>query len=168
MLACLQAAAPASPPAQLPSIPYPFDDQQEFWINSEPLADRDLRGNVVLVMFWTYGCYNCKNSLAWINSYRDRMQDASGLTIIGVHTPEFEHEKVKSNVRSQTAQLGIEFPVMIDNDFAYWRAMGNQWWPAFYVADKRGRLHGAYIGEVHSSTEKASRIEGLIASLLEQ
>ena len=164
--ALLAAPAVAAAPEYLPEIPYPFADDQEFWINSPPLADRDLAGRVVVVMFWTYGCYNCKNSLAWINDLYARIGNDRNLAIIGVHTPEFESEKDKGSVRSHARRFAIEFPVMIDNDFHFWNAMGNQWWPAFYVADRQGRLRGSYFGEVHSGTDRAQRIESLISALL--
>ena len=163
-LACAGATAGAAD--YLPEIPYPFANQQEFWINSQPLADRDLAGRVVLVMFWSYGCHNCRNSLAWINDLHERRGSNRNLAIIGVHTPEFESEKDKQALRDQVGRLGLEFPVMIDNDFLFWNALGNRWWPAFYIADRQGQLRGSYFGEVHSGTERARRIEALIGGLL--
>lgn len=166
LLLISQFQAKAGPPTQLPELTYPFPDQQEFWINSPPIADKDLRGQVVVVMFWTYGCYNCKNALPWINGLQAKLDNNPNLKIIGVHTPEFDYEKVKDNVRAQTAKFDIEFPIMIDNDFVYWKELRNRWWPAFYIADKQGKLRGAYVGEVHSDTPKSNEIEQLIASLL--
>lgn len=116
------------------------------WINSEPLKIEDLRGHVVLVDFWTFGCYNCRNTLPalkrWDTSYRER-----GLTIIGVHSPEFEHEKQTDNVRRQVRSLGIRYPVVTDNDYETWRAYGIQAWPTSVILDKQGRIRFVHIGE---------------------
>ena len=166
----LAAAASLAPqtfaaPDRLPTITYPFDDQGEFWVNSEPLADSDLRGKAVLVMFWTYGCVNCRNSIEWVKHVHDSYADR-GLLVLGVHTPEFDYEKDKDSVRRKTGEYGLEFPVMIDNDFTYWKDMGNSWWPAFYLADAHGNIKASFIGETHLGTGKSERILGLIEAEL--
>src|SRR5829696_9744531 len=86
------------------------------WINSEPLKLKDLRGRVVLIDFWTFGCYNCRNTLPFVKSWDDRYR-AKGLTIIGVHSPEFDDEKKIENLRRQVSSLGIRYPVVTDNDY---------------------------------------------------
>lgn len=148
-------------PERLAGITYPFRDQGEFWVNSEPLADSDLRGRPVLVMFWTYSCYNCTNSIAWINEVHRRYADR-GLLVLGIHTPEFEFERDRERVSEKTAEHGIEFPVMLDNDYVFWRDMRNSWWPAFYLADKRGNIKAELIGETHLGTDKSERFLALL------
>jgi thiol-disulfide isomerase/thioredoxin len=116
------------------------------WINSEPLKIEGLRGRVVLVDFWTYGCYNCRNTLPalkrWDTAYRDQ-----GLTIIGVHTPEFDREKEPGNVRDQVRSLGIRYAVVTDNDNESWNAYSIQAWPTVVILDKQGRIRWTHIGE---------------------
>jgi thiol-disulfide isomerase/thioredoxin len=116
------------------------------WINSEPLTLEKLRGHVVLLEFWTFGCYNCRNTLpsvkAWDVKYRDR-----GLTIIGVHTPEIDNEYVLDNVRKEVPSLGIKYPVVTDNDYRTWKAFGVEAWPTIFVLDKQGRVRWLHVGE---------------------
>lgn len=116
------------------------------WINSKPLQLDSLRGRVVVVDFWTFGCYNCRNTLPslkrWDASYRER-----GLTIIGVHSPEFDREKVEQNVRQEVSSLGIRYPVVTDNDYAIWNAYGIEAWPTTVILDKQGRIRWTHIGE---------------------
>ena len=123
------------------------------WINSEPLTLDSLRGKVALIEFWTFGCYNCRNTLPavkrWDTLYRER-----GLTIIGVHSPEFDHEKNVESVRRQVKSLGIRFPVVTDNNYETWRAYGIQAWPTILVLDKQGRIRWTHIGEgMYNETE---------------
>src|SRR3954469_21264499 len=130
------------------------------WFNTpggRPLTLAGLRGRVVLVDFWTYSCINCIRTLpylkAWDTKYRSR-----GLTIVGVHTPEFPFEKSASNVRAAIGQNGIRYPVVQDNDYGTWNAYGNQYWPAEYFIDARGRVRLAHFGEGdYSAKEQAIR-----------
>ncbi|MBA2340070.1 MAG: peptide-methionine (R)-S-oxide reductase MsrB [Pyrinomonadaceae bacterium] len=116
------------------------------WINSEPLTLEALRGRVVLVDFWTFGCYNCRNTLPTLKrlnaSYGNR-----GLTIVGVHSPESDYEKDLDNVRRGVRELGIRYPVITDNDYQTWRAYGVQAWPTIVILDKQGRIRFTHIGE---------------------
>jgi len=116
------------------------------WINSPPLTLAQLRGKVVLVDFWTYSCINCLRTLphlkAWYAAYHDK-----GLTIIGVHTPEFAFEHVTSNVRAAVKRLGIAYPVMQDNRYKTWDNYANQYWPAEYLIDKQGHVRHTNFGE---------------------
>lgn len=116
------------------------------WINSDPLMIEDLRGRVVIVAFWAYGCNNCRNTLPvlkrWDASYREQ-----GLTIIGVHTPEFEHEKELKNLREQVKSLGIGYPVVADNNKESWEAYNIQSWPTILILDKQGRIRWTHVGE---------------------
>jgi cytochrome c biogenesis protein CcdA/thiol-disulfide isomerase/thioredoxin len=127
------------------------------WINSEPLTLRQLRGKVVLVDFWTYSCINCLRTLphlkAWDEAYRD-----DGLTIIGMHAPEFAFERVPDNVRTAVRKLGIRYPVALDNDFATWTAYANEYWPAKYLIDRQGRVRYHHFGEgEYEETERLIR-----------
>lgn len=116
------------------------------WINSAPLTREALRGKVVLVDFWTYSCINCQRTLPYVRDWHAKYRDR-GLVVIGVHTPEFAYEKDADNVRRAVAKLGISYPVALDNDYANWRAYGNQYWPAFYFVDAQGRIRRRHFGE---------------------
>ncbi|MGJ7524789.1 cytochrome c biogenesis protein DipZ [Variovorax sp. GB1P17] len=116
------------------------------WINSPPLTPESLRGKVVLVDFWTYSCINCLRTLPYVRAWAEKYKDA-GLVVIGVHTPEFAFEKLPSNVRRATKDLGVGFPVAVDSNYAIWRAFGNQSWPAFYFIDAQGRIRHQQVGE---------------------
>lgn len=135
------------------------------WLNSKPLMLESLRGQVVLLDFWTFACWNCYRSFPWLNELESRLHER-GLRIIGVHTPEFDHERVRGNIEKKIAQYGLKHPVMMDNDFSYWNAMGNRYWPAFYLIDKRGRVRSHYAGETHAGDAQARRIESDISALL--
>ena len=124
------------------------------WINSYPLTLKSLRGRVVVVDFWTFGCYNCRNTLPSVKSWDTRYRD-KGLTIIGVHTPELQRERDLDNVRREVAALGIQYPVVTDNDNAIWNAYGVQAWPTWFVIDKQGRVRGMHVGEgAYGETEQ--------------
>jgi thiol-disulfide isomerase/thioredoxin len=116
------------------------------WINSPAITKSALRGKVTMVEIWTYGCYNCLNALPHIKATAAKYRDA-GLVTIGVHTPEFDREKVPANVMRRVRELGVTFPVVMDNDFAIWRAFGNRYWPAVYIVDKQGRIRFHHDGE---------------------
>jgi thiol-disulfide isomerase/thioredoxin len=116
------------------------------WINSDPLTLENLRGHVVLVEFWTFGCYNCRNTLPsvreWDARYRDR-----GLTIVGVHTPETSSEYDLDSVRREVPSLGIKYAIVTDNDYKTWKAYNVEAWPTIYVLDKQGRVRWLHVGE---------------------
>ena len=127
------------------------------WINSDPLTLERLRGRVVLIDFWTYSCVNCLRTLphlkAWDRAYRD-----DGLTIVGVHSPEFAFEREPRNVRAAVRQLGIRYPVALDNDFVTWTAYGNQYWPAKFLIDRTGHVRYFHPGEgKYAETERMIR-----------
>jgi len=124
------------------------------WINSEPLTLKGLTGKVVLVEFWTFGCYNCRNTLLFVNRWHERYSD-KGLTIVGVHSPEFDREKKIENLRQQVAALGIRFPVVTDNDYQTWNAYKVHAWPTIFLLDKTGRVRQKHVGEgAYEKTEK--------------
>jgi thiol-disulfide isomerase/thioredoxin len=116
------------------------------WFNSAPLSIRDLRGRVVLVDFWTYGCYNCVNTLPYVTKLYETYED-KGLVVVGVHTPEFPFERSASNVQAALKRHGISYPVAQDNDSATWNAWRNQYWPAQYIVDQRGDVVFSHAGE---------------------
>jgi cytochrome c biogenesis protein CcdA/thiol-disulfide isomerase/thioredoxin len=119
------------------------------WFNTpgdQPLTLSALRGRVVLVDFWTYSCINCLRTLPYLTAW-DRKYHKNGLTIVGVHSPEFPFEKEASNVEEAIESNGIHYPVAQDNDLATWGAYGNQYWPAEYFIDSRGRVRYAHFGE---------------------
>ena len=125
------------------------------WINSEPLTLKGLHGRVVLIEFWTFACYNCRNTLPtvkkWDAQYRDK-----GLTIIGVHTPETDLENNVDEVRREVAALGIKYPVVTDNDYSMWKAYGVEAWPTLFLLDKQGRVRWTHVGEgAYDQTEDA-------------
>ena len=127
------------------------------WINSPPLTMEKLRGKVVLIDFWTYSCINCLRTLpylkAWDTAYRDK-----GLVIVGVHTPEFEFEKDPANVEKAVKDLGIFYPVALDNNYETWSAYHNQYWPAHYLIDQEGNIRMVHFGEgAYSETENGIR-----------
>ncbi|ERH50843.1 cytochrome c biogenesis protein DipZ [Pseudomonas sihuiensis] len=116
------------------------------WLNSAPLDWTQLRGKVVLLDFWTYDCINCRNSLPYVNQWAQRYAE-QGLVVVGVHTPEYPHERIVANVRQAIKQLGIRHPVAIDNQYQVWSAFGNQYWPAHYFIDAEGHIRHAHMGE---------------------
>jgi thiol-disulfide isomerase/thioredoxin len=124
------------------------------WINSEPLTLKSLHGRVVLIEFWTFACYNCRNTLPtikkWDAQYRDK-----GLTIIGVHTPELDYESNIDNLRREVASLGITYPVVTDNDYSTWKAYSVEAWPTLFLLDKEGRVRWTHVGEgAYDKTEE--------------
>lgn len=129
----------------------------EAWLNSDPGAQADLRGKVVLVDFWTYSCINCVRTLPYITSWDEKYRD-EGLVVVGVHTPEFAFEKRKDNVEKAIDRHGIEYAVGLDNTFTTWNNYSNRYWPAKYLFDGKGQLRYAHFGEgEYQDTEEAIR-----------
>jgi thiol-disulfide isomerase/thioredoxin len=116
------------------------------WLNSVPLNIADLRGKVVLVDFWTYGCYNCVNTLPHVTRLYDTYRD-KGLVVVGIHTPEFPFEKSLGNLQAALKRHGIRYPVAQDNAYATWNAYRNQYWPAQYIVDQSGKIVFEHAGE---------------------
>lgn len=116
------------------------------WFNSKPLTIADLRGKVVLVDFWTYGCVNCVNTLPHVTELYAKYKD-KGLVVVGVHTPEFPFERSASNVQAALKRHGIAYPVAQDNDSRTWNAYRNQYWPAQYIIDQNGKIVFQHEGE---------------------
>lgn len=131
---------------RLPSLGAAPELHNETWFNSGPLQLAALRGKVVMVEFWTFGCINCRNMNPWVRAWHEQYAD-DGLVIIGVHTPEFAYEQELGNVQAAMTELGVTWPVAIDNDKATWRAYANHYWPAAYLIDKQGQIRLLKIGE---------------------
>lgn len=125
------------------------------WINSEALRLKDLRGGVVLIEFWTFGCYNCRNTLPFVKSWHDRYRE-KGLTVIGVHSPEFDEERQVETLRRQVVSLGIRYPVVSDNDYETWNTYKVEAWPTIFLLDKQGRIRWMRVGE--GSYDEAERL----------
>ncbi|MGQ0683070.1 thioredoxin family protein [Bradyrhizobium sp.] len=130
------------------------------WFNSPPLDIASLRGKVVLVDFWTYGCVNCVNTLPHVTALYRKYKDR-GLVVVGVHTPEFPFERSAGNVKAALTRHGITYPVAQDNDSKTWNAYRNQYWPAQYIVDQNGKIVFQHAGE-----GQYEEIERTVARLL--
>ena len=130
------------------------------WVNSGPLTLAGLKGKVVLVNFWTFGCYNCQNTIPHVKELYAKYH-AKGFEIVGIHAPEFDYEKDAANVKKAVADDGIAWPVAQDNGFKTWRRYRNGFWPAFYYLDKNGRVRHLHIGEGSYANQDA-----VVAALL--
>lgn len=140
-LAALGAASsPARPGrAAAPDEPAPDFVGLENWINSQPLTIASLRGRVVLVDFWTHGCSNCVNTLPYMTSWHSEL-GPRGLTIVGVHTPEFPFERELGGVKRAVERHGIDYAVAQDNAYQTWRAYETRYWPTSVIVDRHGRI----------------------------
>jgi thiol-disulfide isomerase/thioredoxin len=123
----------------------PFDGATG-WLDSPPLTPAGLRGRVVLVDFWTYTCINWLRTLPYLRAWASKY-DSHGLTIIGVHTPEFGFETDVDNVIREARRFGVDYAIALDSDYGVWRAFANHFWPAVYIADAQGRLRYHHFGE---------------------
>lgn len=145
MRASQEAAADNAPPLPVEGT-LPTLDGAVQWLNSPPLSAQSLRGKVVLIDFWTYSCINCLRTLPYVKAWAEKYKD-QGLVVIGVHAPEFAFERNIDNVKKATHDLGIDYPVAIDNNYAIWRSLNNQYWPAHYFVDAQGRIRYHHFGE---------------------
>jgi cytochrome c biogenesis protein CcdA/thiol-disulfide isomerase/thioredoxin len=141
MMAAGQAGAPLPVEGTLPSL-----DGATGWLNSPPLSAEQLRGKVVLIDFWTYSCINCLRAMPFVHEWAQRYRD-HGLVVVGVHTPEFAFERDPRNVMKAVQQLKVEYPVVLDNQYAIWRGFNNRYWPAHYFIDAQGNIRGHQFGE---------------------
>lgn len=158
LAACAQAVEPRPLPAFTQAEP-------AAWLNSAPLRVEDLRGRVLLVDVWTFGCWNCYRSFPWLNALEQRL-GGEPFSVVGIHSPEFAHERKRDAVAAKIEEFGLHHPVMLDNDFSYWRALDNRYWPAFYLVDKQGVIRHVHVGETHEGDTRARRIEEQIRVLL--
>jgi thiol-disulfide isomerase/thioredoxin len=143
--------------------PFPTRDAKH-WVGT-PATWQGLRGRVVLLDVWTFGCINCVRSLPWVKDVRARYAD-QGLAVVGVHTPEFDRERERRNVEAAVAKHGLDYPHLLDADYAYWKALGNEYWPTAYLVDRCGRIRVRHVGEVHSGQQSGRALEREIERLL--
>jgi len=139
-------SAAAQTPALPDEGPMPELSGAVAWLNSPPLTRDGLRGRVVVIDFWTYSCINCLRALPYVEGWAAKYKDA-GLVVIGVHTPEFAFEKERSNVEQAVRDLKITYPVAIDSNYKIWQAFNNEYWPAHYFIDGKGRIRHHHFGE---------------------
>jgi thiol-disulfide isomerase/thioredoxin len=151
------AASPLPIEGELPSLGGAVE-----WLNSPPLTADGLRGKVVVVEFWTYSCINWLRTMPYVRAWAERYK-AQGLVVIGVHSPEFEFEKEIANVRRAAKEMNVDFPIAVDSDHAVWRAFGNEYWPALYFIDAKGRIRHHHFGE-----GEYDRSERVIQALLSE
>lgn len=130
------------------------------WFNSPALSMTSLRGRVVLVDFWTHACINCLRTLPHVNRWAEAYRD-QGLTVVGVHTPEFAFERSAANVSAALRRYGVKHPIAMDNDYSTWNAYENLYWPAHYLVDGTGRIRYRHFGE-----GEYGRTEDVIRTLL--
>lgn len=165
-LAMSAACAGAAPDTQGVRAAPPFTHMRaEDWLNGPPLTWEQLRGHVVIVDVWTFACWNCYRSLPWLHGVAQQFA-GNGLRVIGVHTPELPQEYVRANVVRKLSELHVDYPVMLDNDYSYWNALGNQYWPAFYLIDKQGRIRGLFVGETHAGDSNDQALTRAIRKLV--
>ena len=124
----------------------PSFDGATGWLNSEPLRPQGLRGRVVAVDFWTYTCINWLRTAPYVRAWDAKYRDL-GLTVIGVHTPEFGFERDVDNIVDRSRGFGVDYPIAIDSDYGVWQAFSNHFWPALYIADAQGRIRYHHFGE---------------------
>ena len=124
----------------------PSFDRASGWLNSPPLTPAGLRGRVVLVDFWTYTCINWLRTAPYVKAWDAKYRDL-GLTVIGVHTPEFGFEQDLDNVVAQSRAFGVDYPIAVDSNYEVWEAFANHFWPAIYIADAEGRIRYHHFGE---------------------
>lgn len=147
----------------LPDLGVAPELTNDIWLNADsPLRLADLRGKVVLLQMWTFGCWNCQNTLPSIRQWHARYKE-QGLVIIGNHYPEFSYEEDLENLKDALERFGIEYAVAQDNDGTTWRAYENHYWPALYLIDKQGHIRYRHIGE-----GRYQEIENNIKALLEE
>jgi thiol-disulfide isomerase/thioredoxin len=132
------------------------------WINSDKdISLNDLNGKVVLIEFWTFGCYNCKNTLPYVKQWYSKYKSDKFETI-GIHCPEFDNERKFDNVKKAVAEFGIEYPVLIDNEFTVWDKFNIDAWPTIIILDKKGNIRYTKVGEGdYDKTDK--KIKELVA-----
>lgn len=155
-------AAPASIGSPLPEFTH---HGSRDWLNSPPLSVKGLYGSVVLVDFWAFECWNCYRSFPWLNTVADRYRE-KGLVVVGVHTPELDAEQARDGVVQSVHKYQLTNPIMLDNDYSYWNAVGNSYWPTFYLVDRRGVIRYASVGETHAGDDNAREMEAAVEQLL--
>lgn len=144
----------------LPKEPIAPEIVSSTWLNSAPLLTRDLRGHVLVVEFWTYGCINCRNVIPSVRSWHEKYHD-QGLIVIGVHSPEFDYEKQIDGVKRAIKELDVPYAVALDNDFKIWNSFKVWAWPTWFILDKAGHIRFTHVGE-GAYTESEQTIQRLL------
>jgi len=157
----------AQQPAEFKARPPELEEKSDEWINSNPLKLADLRGQVIVLHFWTFGCINCQHNFPALKAWQKRFSN-NGVTIIGVHTPETPRERKIANVRRSVQENGLRYPVVFDKEGKIWKAWGNRWWPSTYLIDKQGFVRYRWDGEFNWNKAKGEavmrkKIEQLLA-----
>ncbi len=117
------------------------------WINTDKeITLENLKGKVVLIEFWTFGCYNCQNTLPYLNKWYNKYK-SDNFEMIGIHCPEFDRERNFENVVENVKELGIKYPVLTDNDFSVWNKYEVDAWPTIFLIDKKGLIRYKKVGE---------------------
>src|SRR5258708_21952005 len=142
----LTAAEGGGPPAP----PFPSARAAD-WIGA-PASWESLRGRVVLLDVWTFACSNCQATMPWLKEVRQKYA-SRGLSLVGIHTPEMTFERERPKVEAEVRPQGLDYPHLLDNDSAYWKALGNEYWPTVDLVDRCGRLRDRHIGEVPSGED---------------
>jgi thiol-disulfide isomerase/thioredoxin len=164
VLVALPHAAPVRAAEPVPSRPQaPELAGGTQWLNSKPLSMRELRGKVVLVDFWEYTCVNCIRTMPYLKAWWRRYKD-KGLVIVGVHTPEFQFARAGENVTEAVKRFGLDYPIVVDSNYALWKAYGNQYWPAKYLVDASGAVRYYHFGE-GSYGDSENQIQALLREL---
>jgi thiol-disulfide isomerase/thioredoxin len=151
-----RSAASTTAQAQTPPSGPPLPEFQgiDRWLNSAPLSVDDLKGSVTLIHIWTFGCINCQRTLPYVVQWHQQYAN-QGLKVVGIHSPEFAHERDINNVKQAIAKHGITYPNAIDNKFAMWKAYDNQYWPHLFLADRQGIIRYDHVGEgAYDTTEQ--------------
>ena len=165
LLRHLAAQAEAGGEAEMSKAAPEFPKNTE-WLQSKPLTLASLRGQVVVLHFWTNGCINCIHNYPVYRAWQEKYA-GQAVKIIGVHTPEFASEADVAQIRSKVRENGLKFPIAIDNDSRIWKSWDNHYWPSIYLIDKKGRVRYRWDGELHlqeaGARGFASRIDELLA-----
>jgi len=167
LLTMIATTATAAPIDGTPPVPEFTNKNPDHWFNSAPMKRADLEGKVVLIDVWTYDCWNCYRSFPWLNALEKQFAGEDFL-VVGIHSPEFAHEKEPDRVAAKIKEFNLHHPVMMDNDFRYWQALNNRYWPAFYLVDRQGRLRHLHVGETHIGDRRAKAIQRQIRQLLNE
>ncbi len=155
-------ADPNTSPGNLSDLGRAPELTNEVWLNTDhPLRLAELRGKVVLLEMWTFGCINCRHVIPTLKTWHHKYQD-QGLVIIGNHYPEFSYEEDLGNLREAVKDLGIEYPIAQDNQGETWQAYHNRYWPTLYLIDKKGTIRYRHIGEGNYAETEAA-IQTLLA-----
>ncbi len=149
--------------ASVPAPPLP--QRSSDWLDGKAVGWEQLKGRIVMLNVWTFGCWNSYRSLPWIVFLKQKFPD---LQIIGIHTPEFDHEKDRNRLRQTMNTYKVTYPQLLDDDYKYWRQLNNRFWPSFYIVDKQGKIRDKFVGETHVNDSQAKDIEKLIEDLIKE